>query len=683
MISFWRRVAPGVKQFQPKPRRLVRRRFIPRVEQLEDRRILASDFGDAPDLGAGTGPGDYSTLSTDNGPSHTIVPGLYLGAGVDGEDEAAAAALANADDLDDGLTDPGSDLLLTPGESLHVRVKATNTTGAEAMLFGWIDFNGDGVFDNANERAEAVIFSGSSGVVFTLEFGAVPEAFEGRTYARFRLSTDAAAADPTGLALDGEVEDYGLVIREARDFGDLPEFGLGYTESYFLTRAVDNGPSHGIVPGLFIGGGVDAEEDGILSPADGDDLTGEDDEDLFGPSFFELMGPRFSIDVVVTNTTGASAMLYGWINFWPFPNRPDTFTEHERAAVEVPDGTIGETVTLMFPEISDPPLALLAARFRLSTDPAAAEPFGAAADGEVEDYIVRIGPSRDFGDAPDAGAGTAAGNYNTLSTDNGPSHIVADSIFQTPSLFLGGNADREFEAKPTVTANGDDLALDNVQHLNDEDGLVDPDVDLLLTPGQQPHVRVVVENNHPNTINSPAMLFGWIDYDGDGVFDNGTERASVAVPFNPQGETVTLVFPVVPANFIGSTYARFRLSSDPAAANPTGLALDGEVEDYQAFSQPSWQNPQNPLSVLGGPTVTIFDLLALVTDLRENFAQTGEIVHDLRNPNHVQAPPFQAPYLDPSGDQKVTLEDVLLVLHELRRQIEGSLAPATDQSPSL
>ena len=30
----------------------------------------------------------------------------------------------------------------------------------------------------------------------------------------------------------------------------------------------------------------------------------------------------------------------------------------------------------------------------------------------------------DFGDAPDTGPGTAAGNYHTLVTDNGPRHNI-------------------------------------------------------------------------------------------------------------------------------------------------------------------------------------------------------------------------------------------------------------------
>ena len=55
------------------------------------------------------------------------------------------------------------------------------------------------------------------------------------------------------------------------------------------------------------------------------------------------------------------------------------------------------------------------------------------------------------------------------------------------------------------------------------------------------------------------------------------------MPNGSSGATVTLVFPAVPLSpFVADTYARFRLSTDAAAANPTGAAGDGEVEDYTA-----------------------------------------------------------------------------------------------------
>src|ERR1700675_4005752 len=77
----------------------------PSFEVLEDRTLLAADFGDAPDLGPGTGPGNYNTLLSDNGPRHTIVVGLKMGANVDGDGGGQQNAAANADDVNGSLPD--------------------------------------------------------------------------------------------------------------------------------------------------------------------------------------------------------------------------------------------------------------------------------------------------------------------------------------------------------------------------------------------------------------------------------------------------------------------------------------------------------------------------------------------------------------------------------------------------
>jgi hypothetical protein len=178
-----------------------------------------SDFGDAPDAVAGTGPGNYNTRFADNGPRHTIVPGLRLGAGLDTDDGLRQNAAANADDVDgslpsdeDGLTFPAADLALTIGAQPTVNVRVTNTTGTPAMLYGWIDYDANGVFDNATERASVTVQSGTNNATVTLVFPAVPPGYFGETYARFRLSADVSAANPIGLAANGEVEDYRATI---------------------------------------------------------------------------------------------------------------------------------------------------------------------------------------------------------------------------------------------------------------------------------------------------------------------------------------------------------------------------------------------------------------------------------------------------------------------------------------
>src|SRR5262249_37754691 len=71
--------------------------------------------------------------------------------------------------------------------------------------------------------------------------------------------------------------------------------------------------------------------------------------------------------------------------------------------------------------------------------------------------------------------------------------------------------------------------------------------------------------------------------------------------------------PTIPLGTLaGSTYARFRLSSDSAAANPTGSAVGGEVEDYPATiarlsdGTVNIANRKKIASGLnGGPTLTL------------------------------------------------------------------------------
>ncbi|MEQ8785303.1 MAG: CARDB domain-containing protein [Pirellulaceae bacterium] len=189
-----------------------------------DRLLLGPlDYGDAPDVGAGVGPGDYQTTEAGGGPTHSIVAGLRLGDGAEGDDGTLQDSAADADDNDASDDENG---LLTPLDSLGVvgaqpvvMLRATNTTGGAATLFGWIDYNQDGVFDNATERAEVDVPNGQVDQQVTLLFPEIPDGSAGATYARFRLSTDvAAAANPTGAATDGEVEDYAVTILQFSPF---------------------------------------------------------------------------------------------------------------------------------------------------------------------------------------------------------------------------------------------------------------------------------------------------------------------------------------------------------------------------------------------------------------------------------------------------------------------------------
>ncbi|MHC4880888.1 MAG: FG-GAP-like repeat-containing protein, partial [Planctomycetota bacterium] len=110
---------------------------------------------------------------------------------------------------------------------------------------------------------------------------------------------------------------------------------------------------------------------------------------------------------------------------------------------------------------------------------------------------------------------------------------------------------------------------------DDEDGVLNP-LDLIATTGTTPEVTLLATN----TTGQQATLVGWIDYDRDGNFENGTERALLTVPDGTTNGRLTLTFPEVPADAAGRTYARFRLSTDSTVLDDFRMSPDGEVEDY-------------------------------------------------------------------------------------------------------
>ena len=180
---------------------------------VENNFTSALDYGDAPNPGGAAASGNYHTKTTFNGPSHVIVPGLRMGATVDGENNAFPNSTATGDDGNNSDDEDAIAGAITAfiGTVPTVNVAVTNTTGAAATLYGWIDYNSNGLFDNATERASVAVPNGTNGAV-ALSFPTVPSGSASSTFARFRLSTDTRAQNPVGAASNGEVEDYQVTI---------------------------------------------------------------------------------------------------------------------------------------------------------------------------------------------------------------------------------------------------------------------------------------------------------------------------------------------------------------------------------------------------------------------------------------------------------------------------------------
>ena len=172
--------------------------------------IVPPDFGDA--------PASYGTLSADNGPRHGG-GGLRLGTLIDSETDGQPSDTASGDDTngeddEDGVILPGALIVNRPAAVL------VNST-LQARLDAWIDFNRNGVFDSSEQIATSLDVAAGDNMVF---FAVPADAVTGGTFARFRLSSGGGLG-PTGVSLDGEVEDYAtnIIVVTPGTVGVIPD----------------------------------------------------------------------------------------------------------------------------------------------------------------------------------------------------------------------------------------------------------------------------------------------------------------------------------------------------------------------------------------------------------------------------------------------------------------------------
>ncbi len=159
---------------------------------------VGTDYGDA--------PAPFPTRLSQNGASHTIVPGFGLGARIDGEADGQPNLTATGDDLV-GDDEDGVVLLsdLIPGGRAQVQVDVRYGTKPPGLLQAWIDFDRDGAWNTPGEQIfrNLNLTEGAN----TLTFQVPSWAVLGETYARFRYGYESGLSF-TGSSVAGEVEDY-------------------------------------------------------------------------------------------------------------------------------------------------------------------------------------------------------------------------------------------------------------------------------------------------------------------------------------------------------------------------------------------------------------------------------------------------------------------------------------------
>ena len=215
---------------------------------------VSLDFGDAPD--------SYHTLAASNGPRHGIltntagVADFRLGATITRDQDGQPSATANADMGDDGVAFVGGGV--TPGTNGQVLVTVTTGAHSPGKLQGWIDFNGNGVFDASEKILSNVTLASGA---YTLSFPVPPTAKFGATFARFRYGYETDLG-PTGSSIAGEVEDYQVTVLPAIPIANPDVFPLpgqppirqGSTNNVLDVLANDTATVFGppdIVPGSF------------------------------------------------------------------------------------------------------------------------------------------------------------------------------------------------------------------------------------------------------------------------------------------------------------------------------------------------------------------------------------------------------------------------------------------------
>ncbi len=169
----------------------------------------------------------------------------------------------------------------------------------------------------------------------------------------------------------------------------------------------------------------------------------------------------------------------------------------------------------------------------------------------------------DFGDAPDS---PVAVGYPTLLINNGARHgLGMPTLGPNP----GGLKDPEADGQPTANADGDDL---NPAGADDEDGVAFQAGPLI--PGQPGTVTVSLVGPFAG-----AFLSAWVDFNGDSSWAQLGDQIFVAQPLNPGPNILAFPVPATAKPNI-TTYARFRVHTNPGGVAYTGFLPYGEVEDY-------------------------------------------------------------------------------------------------------
>ena len=536
-------------------------------------------------------------------PSHILGSNLQLG------DEVSPDALsyddedAAADSFDDGVIFPGALPNLTPIE--------VSVSGDDGYLQAWVDWNGDGVFDDPQERIATDLQDEDGDGIILVTAAPSGTVVEGDTYARFRWSS-VQELDATEGAPDGEVEDYLISSRSvslceagsSASGGGIASGGNGpFRDAIYwldwncLGKSVFQ--TSDVILKSWVYGPVEirATVSDITSPIEPyvtGSWTGDLLDDLYvgvnpiGLGNFDNTNPSFRIDwevflqgdpisaeiiiadaedtdngeSIISETNGGP-----WELFAVAPGTNDLQMRFENGGERMllsslPGNGVGSFLAMT--------QGVMTTRHTINTGGGQALAFGV--------FI-----QKDHGDI--AGGYPESGGHFASRVAQGGGKPTADTDINNISLATLAAPEPYLGVIPPGPEEADQNSANADADGAEEEGVVFSS----LVPGSNATLDIIVTE----TSAGQGYLQGWIDWNRDSDLNDAGEQVALNVrdngpeDTNPAAGEIRLNVFVPPGAFVGDTYARFRFANAPDVPAGGLLVMGGEVEDYKVTVAPA------------------------------------------------------------------------------------------------
>ncbi|HIF9074489.1 TPA: GEVED domain-containing protein, partial [Photobacterium damselae] len=613
-----------------------------------------ADYGDAPDSGVGIGTGNYRTLLADNGPFHdTSATDIYVGTTPPDTDlDGLPSTNADGDDLDgtDDEDSLGVTQLYETSTTFSYNQLVNNSSGSDAYLYAWVDWDNSGTFDK-DEFVEGgvstgdpiVIPTGSSNVGTSMLWSTLPALSSmDEYYLRVRISdqilTDSATGsdeDPRSLGNggSGEVEDQILTVEIEPT---LPQVYCAVSNNAETGEQITQ---------------LDGYND---NPADGFSGTSIVGDELYSQAGSGQPSKRFELEILAPNqqitypigieiemrlrnlNTGDGDALF-WITdhtnmngiligdntiylgvdaLWNGTN--STVASYSQSPVTIMGNAAGYMTTSykryrlkMFVQ-SDNSVTMQAITMNddgsiIETSPVVAgdqtfDPNNGiyfAHTGHNNDpaaqrhifgeitVVATNGLACDYGDAPDANVGTTLGDYKTRAASNGPSHAIDGTIY------LGSTGP---DSESDAFGDGTDTSFDGSG--DDTKGAVPDDEDAitgtLSLSGSDLSFNVACNDFSSGSGDLGATVHAWVDANSNGDFEVSEYTSSTCNDTSATANGTSSLSWTGLQRVAGDSYIRLRITNhtltDADNLGSDDRAYDsvsnGEVEDHPITINP-------------------------------------------------------------------------------------------------